>query len=123
VAAHTAAAAAKGTTPRTLKRRRQEAPDPKAVANVTDPDSRFLHTRNGSVQGYNAQAVTTENQLVVAAELTDEANDIHQLGPMLQATATTLAAGGSTSGPRRCWPTPGAGRSTTSPPSRTRPSC
>src|SRR6266536_3301497 len=28
------------------------------------------------------------------AELTDEANDIHQLGPMLQATATTLAAAG-----------------------------
>jgi hypothetical protein len=46
------------------------------------------------VQGYNAQAVTTENQLVVAAELTDEANDVHQLDPMLQATTTTLAAAG-----------------------------
>jgi hypothetical protein len=46
------------------------------------------------VQGYNAQAVTTMQQLVVAAELTDEANDIHQLQPMLQATATTLAAAG-----------------------------
>jgi hypothetical protein len=44
------------------------------------------------VQGYNAQAVTTENQLVVAAELTCQANDIHQLKPMLQATAATLAA-------------------------------
>jgi hypothetical protein len=92
VAAHAAAAKAKGTTPRTLKRRRQEAPNPKAVANVTDPDSRFLHTRNGTVQGYNAQAVTTLEQLIVAAELTDEANDVHQLKPMLQATATTLAA-------------------------------
>jgi hypothetical protein len=92
VAAHAATAKAKSTTPRTLKRRRQEAPNPKAVANVTDPDSRFLHTRNGTVQGYNAQAVTTLNQLVVAAELTDEANDVHQLEPMLKATATTLAA-------------------------------
>src|SRR6266496_3778296 len=92
VAAHAAAAAAKGTTPRTLKRRPQETPNPKAVANVTDPDSRFLHTRNGTVQGYNAQAVTTLHQLVVAAELTDEANDVHQLKPMLAATATTLAA-------------------------------
>ena len=44
------------------------------------------------MQGYNAQAVTTENQLVVAAELTCQANDIHQLKPMLQATAATLAA-------------------------------
>ena len=94
VAAHAAAAKAKGATPRTLKRRPQETPNPKAVANATDPDSRFLHTRNGTVQGYNAQAVTTLEQVIVAAELTDEANDVHQLKPMLQATATTLAAAG-----------------------------
>jgi transposase len=94
VAAHAAAAQAKGTKPRTLKPRPQEAPNPKAVANVTDPDSRFLHTRNGTVQGYNAQAVTTLHQLVVAAELTDEANDVHQLKPMLAATAATLATAG-----------------------------
>jgi hypothetical protein len=94
VAAHTATAKAKGRKPRPLKPRPQEAPNPKATANVTDPDSRFLSTRKGSVQGYNAQAVTTLNQLVVAAELTDEANDVHQLEPMLAATATTLAAAG-----------------------------
>jgi transposase len=94
LAAHTAAAKAKGTKPRTLKRRPQEALNPKAAANVTDPDSRFLHTRNGSVQGYNAQAVTTLEQVIVAAELTGEANDIHQLQPMLQAAAATLAAAG-----------------------------
>jgi transposase len=94
VAAHTTAAKAKGRTPRQLKRRPQETPNPKATANTTDPDSRFLHTRNGTVQGYNAQAVTTMHQLVVAAELTDEANDVHQLKPMLKATATTLAAAG-----------------------------
>jgi hypothetical protein len=34
------------------------------------------------------------NQLVVAAELTDEANDVHQLEPMLEATAATLVAAG-----------------------------
>jgi transposase len=94
VAAHTAAAQAKGRKPRTLKRRPQETPNPDATANLTDPDSRFLHTRTGSVQGYNAQAVTTMQQVIVAAELTWEANDIHQLKPMLKATATTLAAAG-----------------------------
>jgi hypothetical protein len=95
VAASTAAAAAKGRPPRQLKPRpRDEAPNPKATANTTDPDSRFLRTRKGSVQGYNAQAVTTQDQVIVAAELTQDANDLQQLDPMLQATTATLAAGG-----------------------------
>jgi hypothetical protein len=64
------------------------------VANVTDPDSRLVHTRKGSLQGYNAQAVTTCEQVVVAAELTQQANDLQQLQPMLAATAATLAAAG-----------------------------
>jgi len=39
-------------------------------------------------------------QVIVAAELTREANDVHQLKPMLQATATTLAAAGIGQGPK-----------------------
>ena len=94
-AASAAAAAAKGKPPPTLKpRRRDEAPNPKATANTTDPDSRLLHTRKGRVQGYNAQAVTTLEQVIVAAEVTQDANDFQQLEPMLSATAATLAAAG-----------------------------
>src|SRR6266516_6548274 len=90
-----ASAAAKGTSPPTLKpRARDEAPNPKATANVTDPDSRLLHARKGRVQGYNAQAVTTLEQVIVAAELTQDANDFQQLQPMVSATAATLAAAG-----------------------------
>jgi transposase len=91
-----AAARAKGKQLRAhiKPRRRDEAPKPEAVANVTDPDSRLVHTRKGSLQGYNAQAVTTMEQVVVAAELTQQANDLQQLGPMLDATAATLAAAG-----------------------------
>jgi hypothetical protein len=59
-AASAAAAQAKGKPPPTLKpRARDEAPNPKATANTTDPDSRLLNTHRGRVQGYNAQAVTT----------------------------------------------------------------
>jgi Transposase DDE domain len=95
VAASAAAAAAKGKPPPTLKpRARDEAPNPKATANVTDPDSRLLHTRKGRVQGYNAQAVTTCEQVIVAAELTQDANDFQQLQPMLDATSATLATAG-----------------------------
>ena len=91
-----AAARAKGKQPRAhiRPRRRDEAPNPKAVANVTDLDSRLVHTRKGSLQGYNAQAVTTLEQVIVAAELTQAANDLQQLDPMLAATAATLGAAG-----------------------------
>jgi transposase len=96
VAELAAAARAKGKQPRAhiKPRRRDEAPNPKATANVTDPDSRLLHTRRGSVQGYNAQAVTTLEQVIVAAELTQHANDLQQLAPMLTATAAALGAAG-----------------------------
>jgi hypothetical protein len=54
-----------------------------ATANVTDPDSRIMKTQAGYVQGYNAQAVVTAEQIVVAAEVTQQANDLQQLHPML----------------------------------------
>jgi hypothetical protein len=44
-------------------------------ANVTDPDSRILKTKDGYLQGCNAQAVATEQQFVIAAEVTNQAND------------------------------------------------
>jgi hypothetical protein len=60
-----------------------------------------MHTRHGSIQGYNAQAVTTTEQVIVAAELTQQANDLQQLEPMLAATAATLAAAGVPQRPGR----------------------
>ena len=73
------------------KKRGRKPKDPKAIAeaaatataNVTDPDSRIMKTQAGYVQGYNAQALVTEGQIVVAAELTQQANDIQQLHPMV----------------------------------------
>jgi hypothetical protein len=96
VAELAAAARARGRQPKAhLKpRARDEAPKPETVANVSDPDSRLVHTRKGSLQGYNAQAVTTTEQVIVAAELTQQANDLQQLGPMLAATAATLGSAG-----------------------------
>jgi transposase/ribosomal protein S8E len=58
-------------------------PEP-AKANVTDPDSRIMKTRKGYVQGYNAQAVVTQEQIILAAEVTQEANDVKQLEPMVE---------------------------------------
>jgi transposase len=61
-------------------------PEPKAQRNFTDPDSRIM--KDGAtkefVQAYNAQAaVDSEAQVIVAAALTQEANDQQQLVPMV----------------------------------------
>ncbi|MBF0560629.1 MAG: transposase [Alphaproteobacteria bacterium] len=75
--------------------------DPDTVANVTDPDSEMMKTRRGFVQGYNAQAVVTENQIILAADVTTQANDIHQLEPMLnqaQAVVETVMGEDTTLG-------------------------
>jgi transposase len=91
-----AAARARGQRPRAhiRPRRRDEAPNPKATANTTDPDSRFVRGNGRTLQGYNAQAAATTEQVVVAAELTQQANDVQQLAPMLTAIRTTLTAAG-----------------------------
>ena len=90
------AARAHGQRPRAhiRPRRRDEAPNPKATVNTTDPDSRFVHSKGRTLQGYNAQAAATCEQVVVAAELTQQANDLQQLAPMLAAIDATLAAAG-----------------------------
>jgi hypothetical protein len=42
-------------------------PDPKAQKNFTDPESRIMKTKDGFIQGYNAQAaVDAEAQVIVA---------------------------------------------------------
>ena len=69
-------------------------PTEEAKANTTDPDSRIMKTRQGYVQGYNAQAVVSEGRIIVAVGVTQEANDVQQLEPMLQTMAHTLKAAG-----------------------------
>lgn len=69
-------------------------PAPEATANVTDPESRIMKTRKDYVQGYNAQAIATREQIIVAAEVTDEANDVRQLEPMVRAMDEMLTAAG-----------------------------
>lgn len=45
-----------------------------------------MKTRQGYLQGYNAQAAVTGDQIIVAVELTQDANDVGQLHPMVAAT-------------------------------------
>ena len=72
-----------------------EKPKDGAKANVTDPQSRIMKTRSGYVQGYNAQAAVTENQIIVAAEVTQDCNDVGQLLPMAEKIVENLKAVGA----------------------------
>lgn len=62
-------------------------------ANTTAPESRILKTRTGHVQGFNAQALSTDEQIILAAAVTNQENDQGLLHPMMtqaQATATAV---------------------------------
>jgi hypothetical protein len=61
---------------------------------VTDPDSCNLKTTRGYVQGYNAQALVGEGQVVIAAEISTESLDTGNLEPMVARACEELAAAG-----------------------------
>ena len=75
-----------------------QVPDvPAGKVYVSDPDTGRVKTMVDWVQGYNAQEVVDEGQIVLAAEITNSTADWSQLGPMLSATIAELARAGSSS--------------------------
>ena len=62
--------------------------------NLTDPDSRLLKTKDGYIQGYNAQAVATEQQFILAAEVSNGAHDAPSFVPLITAAKTNLRTAG-----------------------------
>jgi transposase len=73
------------------------APKPKAQRNFTDPESKIMKTSDGSFhQCFNGQAVVdSETQVIVAAELSDQAPDAEQLEPALDQLQENLDAVGA----------------------------
>ena len=67
---------------------------PAGKINLSDLDSRNVKTSRGWVQGYNAQAVATEDQIVIAAEVTVASPDFGHLEPMLTAARDELRRAG-----------------------------
>ncbi|MFT4559863.1 MAG: hypothetical protein ACI92S_005258 [Planctomycetaceae bacterium] len=69
--------------------------DPKAQRNFTDPESKIMKTSNkGFDQCGNAQAVANEQQIIIAADVTDQANDGRQTVPMTDQAIDNLDAAG-----------------------------
>jgi transposase len=71
-------------------------PTPQGKVNLTDPDSKPQKTNAGfgCVQGYNPQAAVSEDQIVLAAEITNSTADFGQLMPMVDATLKELKRAG-----------------------------
>ncbi len=67
---------------------------PEGKVNITDPDSRNLKAFRGYVQGYNAQAVVTADQIVIAAEIKTTPTDFGFLAPMVDVARRQLAWAG-----------------------------
>jgi transposase len=68
-------------------------PDGKTQRNFTDPESRILKTKDGYIQGYNAQAaVDATAQIIVAHVLTASTSDHGQLVELVDGIEANLGA-------------------------------
>jgi transposase len=66
-------------------------PEDKSQRNFTDPDSRILKTKDGYIQGYNAQAaVDAKAQIIVAHGLTASMSDHGQLVGLIDGIEANL---------------------------------
>lgn len=72
---------------------------PVGRVNLTDPDSRPVKTPRGFIQGYNAQVVCNEQQIVIAAEVKKGGADQGMLEPMLAHAQRELVAAGAPQAP------------------------
>jgi transposase len=69
-------------------------PKPEGKINTTDPDARRMKFGRNFIPAYNAQTVTTEDQIVVAADVNTEGGDFEQLEPMVAAAERELEDAG-----------------------------
>ena len=68
--------------------------EPEGKLNTTDPDAKRMKFGRNFIPAYNAQAVTTTEQIIVAAEITTKGGDFEELDPMISAAERELAAAG-----------------------------
>lgn len=85
---------AAGETPRARKPV-DPTPEPKAQRNFTDPESKIMKVSNkGFDQCGNAQIVCNEEQIILAADVTNQANDKQQVKPLVSQAQENLKSAG-----------------------------
>jgi transposase len=72
---------------------------PEGKLNTTDPDAKRMKLGRTFIPAYNAQIVTTAQQIVIAAEITTDGGDFAQLEPMMAIAERELRDAGVTEQP------------------------
>ncbi|MGI8712832.1 MAG: transposase, partial [Solirubrobacteraceae bacterium] len=67
---------------------------PAGVINLSDPDTKLMKGMRNYVQGYHAQAIVNERQIVLAAEITNDPGDFSHLRPMIDSMLGELDRAG-----------------------------
>ncbi|MFZ5870775.1 MAG: transposase [Actinomycetota bacterium] len=83
-----------GPKPGVLGPRPSEDAKRRPRVSVTDPDSARMKDKTGFVQGYNAQAAVTGEQIIVGVLVSTNPTDHHLLHPVVQATRGMLTSAG-----------------------------
>ncbi len=68
----------------------KQEPEGKSQRNFTDPESRVLLTKDGYIQGYDAQAAVDAEAQIVAHGLTQSTSDHDQLAPLVDGIKNNL---------------------------------
>ena len=98
--AKNAARAAEGQEPQSINLDEIK-PEPKAQRNFTDPDSKIMKASNkGWDPCGNAQVLVDESQLIIAADVTPQANDVRQVAPLLEQMEANFQAAEITQRPK-----------------------
>jgi transposase len=79
------------TAPRRGRRKTSTAEDKPARANITDPDSSIMPSKNGWVQAYNVQLSASADQVIVATEISTSPVDIVSYQRMVDKTEHAVA--------------------------------
>lgn len=66
--------------------------------NLTDADSRRMPTKKGWIHGYNAQLAVSDDQIILAAALTQQPSDVQAFIPMTRAAEAAVRALGEATG-------------------------
>ncbi|HDZ49653.1 MAG TPA: IS1182 family transposase, partial [Candidatus Aerophobetes bacterium] len=72
-----------------IKQRKEDKSSQEQKISSTEPESKFMHHKNGSMPAYNGEVAVTKDQIIVHSDVTTEPVDTNQLTPALDSIKET----------------------------------